>query len=242
MTRRRAPKVKKRKAQLPFHCVVDVVADGSIANGQVAEGAQVPVLVLDASQRQDIHDVFAAHRYGHLNYGDVRTIWAGDPKNWIALDILFDRPVETRVIIRLPMPKYALLVHLALKAKAVHIHAGRPGSRFADYYHPSKSINRGLESDAGSILLTLPPGGFEKLWGGMYRAQLAKYFKKTRKCSTAQARDMANEALSNIDKFASVRIPRGPATGKMLYVEAGGEGEPPKSGLSDEPSAPRTQS
>lgn len=240
MTRRRAPKVKSRKAPLPFPYIVDVVADGSIASGQVADGAHVPVLILDASQRQDILDVFSAHSYAHLDYGDIRTIWVGDPSTWIGLDVHFERPVETRAIIRLPMPKYALLVHLALEAKALYIHAGRPGVKFADYYHPSKSTIDGLGSTDNSILLTLPHGGFEKLWGKMYRKQLVQYFKKARKCSQSEARDLANEALSKIDEFASVKIPRGDSSGKMIYVETGGDGEATEAGPG-EPSMPRAQ-
>ena len=215
------PKAKKRKAILPYMHVVDIVADGTLADSRQAGGLQVPVLVLDTSQRPDINDVLLAHSYEHLDNGDVETIWTQSDANWIGLDVQFKRPVETRAIIRFPLPKYAMLIHLTLTAQSLRIHPGQPGSKFSDFYFPVESDDRAVESTSESLFLDVPRGGFEIIWNDMYRSHLVKYFKNTRKCSDAKARELAEEAFSNIDTMSNFRLPRNSAeTGRMLYLKS----------------------
>ncbi|MBP2214683.1 hypothetical protein JOJ87_005095 [Rhodococcus ruber] len=207
--------------------MLDIVADGSLAQPRFASGFQVPILVLDTSLRPDVNDVFDAHLYAHLNGGDdgdIETAWIGDPDSWVGLDVRFKRPIKTRAVIKFPLPKYALLVHLALKSRAISIHAGKPGAKFSDYYNPSDDNSQQVTSMSGSITLTLPHGGFEKIWGKTYRSHLIEYFKRSYKCSLEDARQYADEALSGIEDFTNTRVPRNPSkSGEMLYIKATNE-------------------
>lgn len=95
----RSAKVKTKKTVVPYKYFVEIVADGALANGSTAGGLQVPVAILDASNRSDLSDVIAAHSHDHLNNGDIETVWTGAPDNsWIGLDIKFKRPIVTALI------------------------------------------------------------------------------------------------------------------------------------------------
>lgn len=200
-------KVKKRIRRTSYFDVVDIVADGSIGSPLQANGLQVPVLVLDTSQRQDLDDVFHAHSFEHLNNGDVRTIWSSQTNgNWVGLEINFERPVETRAIIRFSVPHYSALVHLALSSQAVIIHPGQPGSKFKDVHFPEESDGSQTPKQGG-LFLNVPHGGFEQVWEKMYRKQLFKYFKKEMKCSDQKAKELADAQYSAVNELSNIQLP-----------------------------------
>lgn len=217
----RKTKVKSRKSIVsPMH-VVDIVADGALAHGHTAGGLHIPVVFLDTSQRSDIDDVFLAHSYEHLDHGDAESIWIGTPdSSWIGLDVRFKRPVEARAVIKFRMPKYAMLVNLALTAKALYIHPGKPGSKFSDHYFPSENAGGEVVSNSPSLMLQIPHGGFELMWKKIYRSQLVAYFKNAGSPSD-EAAQKADKAISRIDDLSNFRLqPQASAAegGKMLYL------------------------
>lgn len=208
--------------------VVDIVADGSIGSPLQANGLQVPVLVLDTSQRPDLDDVFHAHSFDHLNNGDVRTIWSSQANGrWVGLEVNFERPVETRAIIRFPVPHHSSLVHLALSSQSIIIHRGQPGVKFKDIYFPTEDGSSTTTSQEG-ILLNVPHGGFELVWEKMYKKQLFKYFKNEYKCSDQKAEELMNAQYSAVDGLSNIQIPgsrEADKPAKMLYINTEGTAE-----------------
>lgn len=224
MTRRKRArsKVKKSKASAPYGLFVNIVSDGWVGDGSIALGVPIPVLFLDASQRTELDDVIEAHTYDHLDNGDVETRWMSAPDDhWIGLDIKFKRPIETRAIIRFPMPKYGILVHQALKSKAVYIHSARPGVEFGDYYDPSTSPNQAGAGNSRPLLISLPHGGFERVWESKFRAILFEHFRKRALLPKSRARKEAEKLYARIDELSDIRVLRNPnPSGKGLYLKA----------------------
>lgn len=213
------PRVKTRRAITPYRHMVDVAGDGLLARPDVANGAAVPVVILDGSDRPDLQKVIEAHQYDHLNDGDTEVVWVGDPDKWIGLDIRFLQPVPTRAIVRLPMPKYAVVAHLALKSNALYIHIGGPSSKFSDYYLREEENPEGIKFVSEPIFLSTPPGGFEKIWDDVCTKVLTKHFRKEYMFSRDVARNSAEELVSRFNDLANVKVSKktsGPP--KVLYL------------------------
>src|SRR6266536_2220208 len=69
----RSSMVKRRRTEiLPIKDFVPIVADGAMA-GPVAEGANIPLVILDTSKRPDIAEAIRVHAY--LPPGDVASSW-----------------------------------------------------------------------------------------------------------------------------------------------------------------------
>jgi len=120
---------KRRRTEiLPIKYFVPIVADGAMA-GPVAEGANIPLVILDTSKRPDIAEAIRVHAY--LPPGDVASSWGGikgHPDDvFLVLD--FERPIEARAVLRFSIANQGILVEAALTAKAMYLQAGKPGDR-----------------------------------------------------------------------------------------------------------------
>jgi len=90
MKRRRNRSI--RVADVP----VPIVGDAAIA-GQVAEGVNIPLVILDTAERPEVAELIRVQE--HLPPGDVVSTWGGQKgrvEKEVSLLLQFDRPIETR--------------------------------------------------------------------------------------------------------------------------------------------------
>lgn len=186
---------KPRMESMSPRDIVPIVGDAAIA-GPIAEGMLVPLLIVDTSERPDIAEVIRVHK--HIAPGDVRFQWAGPqghPED-VLLVLDFERPIETRAILRFNIETQAILVEAALTAKALYLQTGRPGDRLMH------------DPDRPKILIELPDVEFRPQWDRLFLDQMTVVMSQRLKVSKRKAEPYARQVVDDLRKLTAFRMPR----------------------------------
>ncbi|WP_157361757.1 hypothetical protein [Haloechinothrix halophila] len=193
----KAPKAKTKVRKTTFRIddIVEVVGDGGIS-GRVAEGVNIPVLILDTTKRPDIAEIVRAQQ--HLPPGDVVSQWAGSEgqSDDVLLVLDFARPIEKRVIVRFSIEHQAILVECALAAGAVYLQAGKPGDRILH------DVNR------PKMLVEINASGFRAKWDELLLQRITTLVSDESGSTRREAEPIARELIQELQKFARFRMPR----------------------------------
>jgi hypothetical protein len=191
MTKRPKPK----KVKLPANDLVPIVADGSIG-GPVAEGRLIPLVILDTSERLDVGEMIRVHR--HLTPGDLLFNWAlvEDKPDDILLLLEFQRPIETRVILRFSIEQQGWLVDMALEAGGLYLQAGKPGDRLKD------------DIDRPKIVVDVADSTFRAVWQTVFLERMTALISAQMGLTVRQATPYAHRFIKELRSFGSLRIPR----------------------------------
>jgi hypothetical protein len=194
MAKRRNMAKRHTKAVIAKSDIVPVAGDAGIA-GPSAEGLMVPLVILDTSERPDIDEIIRVH--SHISPGDIESTWtsiAGYPDD-VVLVLDFIRPIAARVAIRFSIEKQAIIIDMALRAKALYIQAGRHGDRLIH------------DPDRPKIIVELQEGEFNKEWEAIFLHQMTNYFSRKQRLSKREAYPLACLMLEELRKLTSFRMP-----------------------------------
>jgi hypothetical protein len=175
--------------------IVPIVGDASIA-GQVAEGVNIPLVILDTSKRSDIAEIIRAQE--HLPPGDVTFRWAGveHRPDEILLILDFERPIEARAMLRFSIESQGILIETALTAKAIYLQAGNPGDRLI--HDPNRP----------KMLIGLPDVKFDQQWDELFLDRMTNVVSRRHGLSRRQAEPLARELIENLRILAGFRMTR----------------------------------
>ncbi|HYT94994.1 MAG TPA: hypothetical protein VEL76_40130 [Gemmataceae bacterium] len=186
---------RRRKNTLPIKDFVAIVADGAIA-GQVVEGANVPLVILDTTKRPDIVEAIRVH--AHLPPGDVAFRWGGikgHPDD-VLLVLDFQRPIETRAVLRFSIANQGILVEAALTAKGIYLQAGKPGDRLKhDPYRPK-------------MFVELPDTGFRPKWDELFVSRMTAVIRTEHRLPQREAEPLARKLIEQLRTITTFRMPR----------------------------------
>jgi hypothetical protein len=186
---------RRSKRTLLTKDLIPIVADGSLA-GQVAEGVNIPLVIIDTSKRPDIAEVIRVH--AHLPPGDVAFTWGGAEgrPDDVLLILDFKRPIETRAVLRFSIGTQGILVEAALTAKAIYLQAGKPGDR--------------LKHDVGrpKLLVELPDTGFRPKWNELFLSGITAAIRAEHELSQQEAEPLARKVIEELRTVTSFRMPR----------------------------------
>jgi hypothetical protein len=190
--------MKRRKSEsvdISVEDFVPIVGDASIA-GRVAEGVNIPLLILDTSRRPEVEELIRVQAL--LPPGDVAFRWGGsvDDPDVVMLVLDFERPIETRVALRFSIERQGILVDAALKSRAVYLQAGRPGDRLVH------DLNR------PKMLLDLPDTGFRPKWDRLLLERMTDVVAKRGGLSRNEAKLRAELMIAEMRQLTSFRMPR----------------------------------
>lgn len=177
---------------------IHLVADGAIAQGNLALGKLVPVLIVDTTSRPDIVDVMRAHTVQPS--GDVTARWANpdgfekEPDCLIHLILHFIRPINTYAIIKFSK-KQGGLVDQILRVKLVYLQAGAPGDRLANTLEDHK------------ILVEIRNNDFDGTWERMLFDTVFHEF-RMRGLDKKQSTSAARDAISKGRQLGDIRMGR----------------------------------
>jgi hypothetical protein len=170
-----------------------VIADGIMAAGHIADGKQLPVLILDTTQRPDIVHLVSAHKV--LPPGDVQTQWgeADWARDTVALALFFKRPVPCECVIAFETERQGILVDLILRMGVFYLQPGAPGDRLS------------MNPRADKILVEVSAPGFREKWEKIFlKATVQRVRKKG--LSRAEAKRAAKLLINEMRQKTSVRI------------------------------------
>jgi hypothetical protein len=186
---------RPKKVTISTEHVVPIANDAAVA-GQVADGRNIPLVILDTTNRPDIEEMIRVH--AHVGEGEVRSQWGlGDHRpDDVLLLLEFERPVETRIVLRFSMEERGGLVDMALTSRALYLRAGRPGDRVMhDLEHPR-------------ILVDLPDTGFRAVWEDAFLRQLTSFYARETGLPRRKARELARQFLVKWRRLGSFRMPQ----------------------------------
>lgn len=189
---------RPKKALLPVADLVPIVGDAAIA-GPVAEGVNIPLAILDISDRPDVAEIIRVHE--HLHPGDVKFRWAGvegHPDD-VLLVLNFERPIEARAVLRFSIETQGILVEAALTAKAIYLQAGRRGDRL------THDLNR------PKLLVELPDVEFRSHWNRLFLNRMTAVASRRLGLSRRKAEPHARQLIEELRTVTMFRMPAGPS-------------------------------
>lgn len=172
---------------------LSIVGDGILASTGIGEGAMLPVLIVDITNRPDVEELLRIHQY--TPSGKITFNWGRNDKNknFICLIVTFHTPAEVVIIINFNIRKQGALVEHILTTRAFYLQSGKEGDRIS------------LTMDNLRILMDIPDTGFRKAWDPLYLKSIITYFKK-QGLPRKQAKQAAIEAINEINKLGSFRM------------------------------------
>jgi len=187
---------KHRKVQIDPSLIVRIVANGSIA-GQVRDGANLPVLVVDTTNVPAIDHAIRVAQYEPD--GDVRVTWGTARKTKTPLlHVEMLRPVPVEFVVAFEMPEQAILIDAMLEARAFYLKAGQIGDTFKSTFA------------APTIIIDVHPSDFNATWPSRYVRILMDEFRRTG-TPFREARIAAEAAYAHVRRMTTLRVPQLPS-------------------------------
>jgi hypothetical protein len=183
--------MKRRK--IDFDTVTDVeaqpariISDPGFAAIRDRDGAVVPMVQIDATNRHDILSLFAAHGRGIV--GEASCQWGrrrhGAPDRTVTLFLHFNAPARLLVFMDFDVVRQGFLVEEILRANELYIQAIRtPGATEA-------------ASDPPRIRVTVPETGFRSIWNKLIDEEMTREM-QTRGLSAIEAKAKAEAIVQS---------------------------------------------
>jgi hypothetical protein len=185
----------RRKREISPADAVPIVGDGAMA-GPVAEGAMVPVVILDTSGRPDVEELIRVHEF--VDSGDVTSEWGcpkGDART-VVLVLDFSKPIEARIVLRFGTDKQAPLIDGAVSSSLIYLQSGKAGDRLKD--DPARA----------KVLVGLGATGFRPIWDKLWLTRLTAVIGKNQKVSAARAEPVARQCIEEMRRLTEFRMPQ----------------------------------
>lgn len=192
-------KNKWRMAALPIRHPAEanplrILHDAVVATGAVGDGRALPLLILDTSERPDLHALILAHAEGAV--GDVKVSWGRLPNKSIkavALTLEFERPVTSTAIIGFDIATQWILVDQILRTNGFYFQPGVEGDRLKTTWESPR------------ILIEVPTLEFDEEWERILLQALAKQL-KSRGYSRREAKRLAGESIQRTREAMGFRF------------------------------------
>lgn len=184
--------MRKRRVRIDPRVVHPIVAEGAIATGLAAGGRMVPVLIIDLGDRPEVRELIRLHH--HFPAGDCVSNW-GVLDSDVAVFLKFQRPIETKVIVKFELPKFASIADQVLNARAVYLQHGVAGETLSSTYTRDR------------VLVELPPAGFQRKWEEVYRATMTAEIRRMHGLPAREARLAAVAMIKQLRTFGSFTMP-----------------------------------
>jgi hypothetical protein len=127
--------MKKNKIEDDFF--LPIVRDGAIATGNMAEGRNIPILILDCEANKNVLNLIQLHK-GSLP-GDVLCSW-GINKKYAFLILEFERPVSVKFGVKFDLEKQGGVADGIVQSNGLYIQAGKMGDTIASNFDDIKLL------------------------------------------------------------------------------------------------------
>ena len=187
--------------------LASIVGDAAIADGNVAEGRLIPLVILDAEARPELKELVRAHAESS-RAGDVNCQWGqvNQHADRVALMLHFAKPVELSVALEFEIVRQGILVEQILMAKCFYLQPGKVGDRLSD------------DLKAQRILVEVPDTGFRPTWDVLFQRHLVADFRE-RGLSRQQAKAATKGAIEKLREFSRQRAKRGGKKGVLFRFD-----------------------
>lgn len=183
-------KFKKEKSSTK---VLSIVHSGSISSVHIANGRNIPVLIIDTTEEKEIEKAILLHK--NIDVGKVETIWGKSVNGKkIMLKINMIEPSPSEFMLVFDVVKNYATIDFIINAQLVYIQPGKQEDKLK------------TTMSAPKILIEVPSSHFYKEWYTVYEKNLAKYFRTKKGMSKRVAKQVAIDTYKEIGKLRDFRM------------------------------------
>lgn len=175
--------------------IVEVINVSMIASKGVADGKNLPVVFIDTSKRLDVREAILNHRY--VATGDVITQWGRLSKkdyNNIYLIVEMKRPVECKFTIHFLTEKHGHIIDMIIFNGGFYLQSAEDGKKVVEALNVPR------------ILIEVTTRSFKEEWDEIYHKVIVEVLKRTRKLSSKEACQQADDIINNIRRIRNFRM------------------------------------
>ncbi|MDU7251950.1 MAG: hypothetical protein E6274_06410 [Clostridium sp.] len=162
---------------------LDIVSDASITSAHIANGKNIPLIILDTTNYQDIEQAILFH--ASVEHGRVSTIWGKSVNNnVVTLSITLINPVPVEFVVAFDVQKQGGLIDLIINSQLLYIQPGKPKDRLYN------------TMNAQRLIIEVPSTHFVNQWEKQFTKVMTKYFRKkglSKKAAKNATIDLHNE-------------------------------------------------
>lgn len=145
--------------------ITKVVSSATIASAGIANGRNIPVVIVESDNKNKINDLLKAHE--SVKNGNCASQFGFIEGYQYAMLILdFSLPIEITIVLLFDVIKQGITVDQILYSKCMYLMTGDEKTKFS------------LNMDKPRILLEITTEGFQPHWNKIYKKKYSKYLKK----------------------------------------------------------------
>lgn len=127
--------MKKTKIEDDFF--LPIVRDGAIATGSMAEGRNIPILILNCEKNINVLNLIQLHEESSL--GDVLCTW-GINKKYAFLILEFERPVSVKFGVKFDLETQGSIADGIVQSNGLYIQSGNMGDTIVSNFDDTKLL------------------------------------------------------------------------------------------------------
>jgi|GEM_PF-6158568 len=179
---------KKESFLQEKHTIIEIVDVPTISNISIADGKNLPILVLNTSEREDIKQAIVNHSID--NTGNVETRWGSPKKNrsryiYLIIDLL--SPTKCSFIISFDIWKRGPVVDIIMKNGGCYIQSSDDGVKFSDNPNAPRILMEVITEDE-----------LKENWKDMYFKGITNMFKKKHSLKLKEAKKIAKSFINEM--------------------------------------------
>lgn len=185
----KARKVKSQKDDIS----TEVVASAAIANVGVANGRNIPVVIVESDSDKKIEKLITTHQA--VSNGSCTSQWGITVGNeYVILVLTFSTPVEQKLFLFFDVIKYGIIVNQILYSKCMYLMTGNKDTKFSEHLNEPR------------ILLEIPCDDFEGEWKKIYKKEFSKFLQKKHKLAKREADEIFDKIHDKMDTIKTLRM------------------------------------
>lgn len=182
-------KFKAKKSDI----LTNVVATATIASTGIANGRNIPVIIVKSDIDNKIDELIKIHQF--VKNGCCESLWAVTNGYEYAMLILsFSSPIEQRIILFFDIIKQGLSVDQILYTKCMYLMTGDEDTRLS------------LNIDKPRLFLEVTCEGVSANWDTIYRKKYTKYLKNKYNINQKEAETIFNKIRDENNIIKTIRM------------------------------------
>lgn len=183
----------KFKKKVSYAKTLNIVNTASISSIHIANGKNIPVIILDTTNDSEIENAIALHK--DINRGRVSTIWGkslDDKKIILSIDII--EPAPTKFNIIFDIVSYYGIIDSIINTQLVYIQPGKIGDKLQ------------TTMSAPRLQLEVPSTHFYDEWYKLYIKNLSRYYRHKYGMSNKVAKQATIDLYEEMGKIRDFRM------------------------------------
>lgn len=173
--------------------IAQVVNTAALSSRGVANGRNVPVVILHPDEESKIDSLISVH--SGIPNGNCKSQWGCTfNRNTIFLHLEFTNPIAAKIIIPFDTIKNGLTIDQIIYAQCLYLMTGESGTSF------SQNLNK------ERILLEVPSREFANEWKRIFKKKYCSHLKKTLHISRKTAECVFDKMQFELNYVTKLRV------------------------------------